>query len=99
MFADVSEVLAASIIRAIRLITLMMEAATTAETSVNYQTSRHKTPEDSHLNTVGVVNFAKLHWAHNLGKKTSIKAAIGRRSEGGRIALIINKESVTVGER
>jgi hypothetical protein len=41
-------VLAASIIRAI--ITLMMEAASTSETSVNfYQTTRHNNPEDSHL--------------------------------------------------
>jgi hypothetical protein len=42
-FTDVSEVLAASIIRAI---TLVMEAAVTSETSVNfYQTSRCNVPE------------------------------------------------------
>jgi hypothetical protein len=41
---DVSEVLAAS------LIALMMEAASTSETSVNfYQTSRRNISEDSHL--------------------------------------------------
>jgi hypothetical protein len=41
---DVSEVLAASIIRA------MMEAASTSETSVNfYQTTRRNISEDSHL--------------------------------------------------
>jgi hypothetical protein len=41
----ISEVLAASII-----ITLMMEAANTSETSVNfYQTTRRTTPENSHL--------------------------------------------------
>jgi hypothetical protein len=40
----VSEVLAASIIRA------MMEAASISETSVNvYQTTRRNNPEDSHL--------------------------------------------------
>jgi hypothetical protein len=39
-----------SIIKAI--ITLMMEAASTSETSVNfYQTARHYNPEDSHLHT------------------------------------------------
>jgi hypothetical protein len=48
MFINVSEVLAASIIRAI--IALMMEAASTSETSVNfYQTLRRNNPEDSHL--------------------------------------------------
>jgi hypothetical protein len=41
-------VLAASIIRVI--IILMMEAACTSETSVNfYQTTRHNNPEGSHL--------------------------------------------------
>jgi hypothetical protein len=45
-----AEVLAASIIRA--MITLMMEAASTSETSVNfYQTTRRYNPEDSHLRT------------------------------------------------
>jgi hypothetical protein len=40
---------AASIIRSIAL---MMEAASTSETSVNfYQTTRHNNPEDSHLDT------------------------------------------------
>jgi hypothetical protein len=44
---DVSEVCAASIIRA-----MMMEAAHTSETSVNfYQTTRRYNPEDSHLNS------------------------------------------------
>jgi hypothetical protein len=43
MFSDISEVLSASIIRA-------MEAASTSETSVNfYQTIRRNNPEDSHL--------------------------------------------------
>jgi hypothetical protein len=41
---------AASIIRA--MIALMMEAASTSETSVNlYQTTRRNYPEDSHLHT------------------------------------------------
>jgi hypothetical protein len=45
---DVSEVLAASIMRAI--ITLMMEAASTFETSVNfYQTTWCNNQDDSHL--------------------------------------------------
>jgi hypothetical protein len=44
---NVSEVLAAPII-----IALMMEAASTSETSVNfYQTTRRNNPEDSHLHT------------------------------------------------
>jgi hypothetical protein len=50
----VSEVLAASIIREMRvsLIALMMGAARTSETLVNvYQTTRHYNPEDSHLRT------------------------------------------------
>jgi hypothetical protein len=45
-----SQVLAASIIRAI--IVLMMEAARTSETLVNfYQTTQRYNPEDSHLHT------------------------------------------------
>jgi hypothetical protein len=50
-FTDVSEVLTASIVRAIR-----MEAVGTSETSVNfYQTIRHNTREDSHLHTLHLV--------------------------------------------
>jgi hypothetical protein len=46
MFTDISEVLAASIIA------LMMEAASTSETLVNfYKTTRLCNPEDSHLHT------------------------------------------------
>jgi hypothetical protein len=49
-FTDVSEVLDASIIRAMSA--LMMEAASTSETLVNfYQTRQHNNPEDSHLHT------------------------------------------------
>jgi hypothetical protein len=49
-FTDVSEVLAVSIIRA--LIALMMEAASTSETSVDFfHTTRRNDPEDSHLHT------------------------------------------------
>jgi hypothetical protein len=45
-------VLAASIIRAISLIALMMEAEITSETSVNfYQITQHNNPEDSHLHS------------------------------------------------
>jgi hypothetical protein len=44
-FTDVSEVLVASIIS----IALMMEAASTSETSVSfYQTTRRNNPEDRH---------------------------------------------------
>jgi hypothetical protein len=50
MFTNVSEVLAASIIRA--MVALMMEAARTSETLVSfYQTTRRYNPEDSHLRT------------------------------------------------
>jgi hypothetical protein len=46
-FTNVSDVLAASI-----LIALMMEAASTSETLVNfYETTRRYNPEDSHLHT------------------------------------------------
>jgi hypothetical protein len=35
------------------MIALMMEAASTSETAVNfYQTTRHNNPEDSHLQTL-----------------------------------------------
>jgi hypothetical protein len=45
-------VLAAFIIRAMVLVVLMMEAAGTSETLVNFcQTTRHYNPEDSHLRT------------------------------------------------
>jgi hypothetical protein len=44
-FTNVSEVFAASIIRA-----MMMEAASTSGTSANvYETTRRNNPEDSHL--------------------------------------------------
>jgi hypothetical protein len=43
-FTNISEVLAASIIRA-----MIMEAESTSETSVNYQTTQHNNPEDSHI--------------------------------------------------
>jgi hypothetical protein len=48
MFIDVSEVIAASIIRAMSR--PMMEAASTSETSENfYQTTRRDKPEGNHL--------------------------------------------------
>jgi hypothetical protein len=54
-FTDISEVLVASIFRAIYkprglLIALMMEAKSTSETSENfYQTTQRNIPADSHL--------------------------------------------------
>jgi hypothetical protein len=49
-FTDVSEILAASIIRSLSV--LMMEAASTSETSANfYQTTRRNNSEDSHIFT------------------------------------------------
>jgi hypothetical protein len=48
MFTNISDVLAASIIR----VMMMMEASRTSETLVNfYQTTRHYNPGDSHLRT------------------------------------------------
>jgi hypothetical protein len=47
-YTNVSEVLAASIIRV-----MIMGAASTSETSVNfYQTTRRNIPEDSHLQLI-----------------------------------------------
>jgi hypothetical protein len=46
-FTNISEVLAASIIRAM----MMMEAASTSETSNFYQTAWRNNPENSHLHT------------------------------------------------
>jgi hypothetical protein len=54
MFSTVSEVLAATIITAMSA--LMMEAASTCETSIIfYQTTRRNNPEDSHLHFGGWV--------------------------------------------
>jgi hypothetical protein len=55
-FIDVSEMLRASVTRAmmelpVSIIALVIEVASTSETSVNfYQTTRHSNPEDSGLN-------------------------------------------------
>jgi hypothetical protein len=58
-FSDVAVVFGASIIRT--LIALMMEAASTPETSVNfYQTTQCNNPEDSHLHTRSRENFSCL---------------------------------------
>jgi hypothetical protein len=52
MLTDVSEVRTASIIRAMSLIALMMEAVRTSETLVNiYLTTWQYIPEDSKLHT------------------------------------------------
>jgi hypothetical protein len=58
-FIDVSEVLDASIIRA------MMEAASTSEMLLNYQTMWHNNPEDGDLHTHCCVNL-KSHYIPNL---------------------------------
>jgi hypothetical protein len=56
--AAISEVLTASIIM---VIALMMEAASTSETSVNfYETTRRNIPEDSHLHTRRRKNLKSL---------------------------------------
>jgi hypothetical protein len=60
-FTSVLEVLAASIIRA-----MMVEAANTSETSVNfYQTTWCNSPENSHLHTRRRENL-KSHNIYNL---------------------------------
>jgi 16S rRNA C1402 (ribose-2'-O) methylase RsmI len=62
-FTDVSEVLTASIIRA--MIALIIEAARTSETLVNfYQTTRRYNPEHSHLRTHRLENL--ISYLHNL---------------------------------
>jgi hypothetical protein len=53
---------AASIIRAMSLIVLMIEAANTSETSVKiYQATRRNNPEDSHLHTHRRENLKSYH--------------------------------------
>jgi hypothetical protein len=60
VFTDVSEVLAASIIRTI--IALVAEAASTSETSVNfYQTTRRNKRKDGHLH-ICCYYFLKSHF-------------------------------------
>jgi hypothetical protein len=52
-FTDVSEALAASIIKAVSAECLMMEGVSTSKTSVNfYQTRQRNSPEDSHLQSL-----------------------------------------------
>jgi hypothetical protein len=76
---NVSQVLAASIVRAIALI---MEAASTSETSVNFsQTTRCNNPEDSHLRTRHRENLkshkTEFHWilssVETLNKHSELK--------------------------
>jgi hypothetical protein len=54
MFIDVSEMLAASIMA------LMLKAASTSETSVNfYQTKEHHNPKGSHIQSIKMyINYA-----------------------------------------
>jgi hypothetical protein len=67
-----SEVLAASIIRA--LIALMMEAASPFETSINlYQTTRRNNPEDSNRHTRRRENL-KSHDFRNFVDVTELQA-------------------------
>jgi hypothetical protein len=56
------------------LIALMMEAASTSETSVNfYQITRHNNPEDSHLHT---------RRRENLKSHKVLRRIFGRTTEG-----------------
>jgi hypothetical protein len=62
MSTDVSEVRAASIIRAVRLIALTMEATRTSETSVHIQLRTWQyIPEDSELHILRRENFKISH--------------------------------------
>jgi hypothetical protein len=58
-FSNVSEVLAASIIRAMSALT--MDAASISETSVNiHQTAWRNIPEDSHFDELFILYFIKF---------------------------------------
>jgi hypothetical protein len=66
-FTDVSEVLPAAIFRAMITTALMMEAASTSETSVNfYQSKRHNIPQDSHLHARRRENLKSYKGSHSL---------------------------------
>jgi hypothetical protein len=68
---DVSEVLAASIIRAI---ILMIEAASTSDASINlYQTARRNNPEDSHLHNLIILQLLPLEVEAAEHKNTSLR--------------------------
>jgi len=70
---DVSEVRTASIIRAMIIIALMMEAVRTSETSVNFNvTTRRYIPEDSKLHT---------------RRRENLKSHKGNDYSGGQIRL------------
>jgi hypothetical protein len=62
-----------------RLIALMMEAASTSETSVNfYQTTRRNIPEDTHLHTLSRQNL-KSHIKVSGHWKEYFEAGAGMR--------------------
>jgi hypothetical protein len=73
-FTDVLEVLAASIIMA-----MIMEAASTSETSVNvYQTTRRNNPEDSDLHVL--IMRPRNRWEDNIKiylKKQGVRVRTG----------------------
>jgi hypothetical protein len=61
MFTNVSKVCTAAIIRALIIIAMIMEVASTSETSENaYQSTQRHNPEDSklHNKTFGSANFS-----------------------------------------
>jgi hypothetical protein len=75
MFTDLSEVLVASIIRA-----MMIEATSTSETSVNYQTTRRCNPEVSHLHIRRRENlksyFAVCYYSMNVLRIPSLPGSL-----------------------
>jgi hypothetical protein len=78
---DVSEVLAASIIKAI--IALMMDVASTSETSVNvYQTARRNNPKDSQIHNCRRENLKshKLRWFPESGEVSVREIDVQMRS-------------------
>jgi hypothetical protein len=67
------------------LISLMMEAANTSETSVNfYQTTRRSIPEDSHLHVSLLIVFITLTVSLLLVKKSKAVPLHAMEAHGGR---------------
>jgi hypothetical protein len=70
------------------LIALMMEAASTLETSVNYQTTWRYNPEDSHLHTRRRENLKSykyiVHWGSTLRNILAFLSVAQRNRPAGR---------------